>query len=217
MQLMIEDIKDIIANLKTAAEKNKDHLIKLDAALGDGDLGLTMKKAFTAAADEIEDFQDSDIGTVLKKIGFTIANEAAATMGTLTASAFIEAGKEVQDKEKLDYENIVALSSSAVEGIKKRGKAEVGDKTVLDSLMPAQKALSQAFEEGKSLEEGLEKAVEAARKGVEKTKEMSSKHGRAHYYRDKSQGKKDPGAVAGYIFLQAISESVLEISSSNMK
>lgn len=206
MELNINDITNIINELKITAEKNKDYLIELDAALGDGDLGITMVKAFKAAKFSIEEFSGDDIGEALKAIGFSIANEAAATMGTLTATAFIKGSEKAKGKKSITYDDIILIANEAIEGIKARGNAEVGDKTVLDCLVPALNSLTKAYEENKSLNEGMEEAYEAAKEGLEKTKELTSNFGRAHYYGEESLGKKDPGAAAAFLFIETINK-----------
>jgi len=208
MNINIEDLHLIINKLEQEAINNKKKLIKLDAALGDGDLGITMVKAFSAAKNYMESYEEQDIGKALKNIGFEIANEAAATMGTIIASAFMKAGKSAACEKKLDYKDILDLTELAIEGIKERGNAELGDKTILDCLIPAYESFKQAYENNKNLQEGLNEALIAAEKGVEKTTDMVSSHGRAHYYGEESKGKKDPGAVAALIFLKSINEYI---------
>ncbi|SIQ34809.1 dihydroxyacetone kinase subunit DhaL [Halanaerobium kushneri] len=205
VELKIEDLKEIFVELEKTAKEKKDILIELDSAMGDGDLGITMEKAFSAAREEAENYAGDNIGELLKKAGFAMANKAAATMGTLTATAFIRAAAAADGNNRVDYDKIVLMFEKGIEGIKERGKAEVGDKTMLDSLVPAYNALKESRDNGADLKEGMKKAVQAAENGVEQTKNMVSQFGRAHYYGEKSKGKKDPGAAAAFFFLESFS------------
>ena len=206
MELKIDDFKEIFVELKKTAKEKKEILIELDSAMGDGDLGITMEKAFSAAEEVSAEYEGENIGELLKKAGFAMANKAAATMGTLTATAFIRAGSAADGDKTVDYDKVIVMFEKGIEGIKDRGKAEVGDKTMLDSLVPAYKALKESRKNGADLIEGFKKAAEAAENGVEETKNMVSQFGRAHYYGEKSKGKKDPGAAAAFFFLKSISD-----------
>lgn len=206
MELKINDFKEMFLELEKTFKEKKETLIKLDSAMGDGDLGITMEKAFSAAREESQGYEGDNIGELLKKAGFAMANKAAATMGTLTATAFIRAGSAVDGNKAVNYDKIILMLEKGIEGIKERGKAEVGDKTMLDSLVPALNALKESKNNGADLKHGIKKAAEAAQNGVEETKNMVSQFGRAHYYGEKSKGKKDPGATAAFFFLESISE-----------
>lgn len=206
VEIDVADIKNIIGVLQKTAMENKERFNKLDSRIGDGDLGITMEKAFSSAAAEVEEYDGDDIGELLKKIGMVIANKAAATMGTLTATAFLRAGKSAMGKETLDFDEFLLILEKGIEGIKERGKADVGDKTVLDCLVPFMEALKENRDQ--EIKEMLTAAVESAREGVERTKEMVSQFGRGHYYGEESKGKEDPGAAAALIFLESVAGHV---------
>ncbi len=203
MTLNINDLKKIIVAVKDTMYENRDYLIKLDSVMGDGDLGLTMCKGFNSADEAIQAYDGDDIGQGLLKVSMSMSN-AAGTMGILLASAIMSAAKIAKGKNEIDDNDIVQMGYAAVEGIQKRGKAKVGDKTILDSLVPAVEALKKAVNEGKSLAEAAREAAVAAKEGVEKTKEMVSQFGRAHYYGEKSRGKQDPGATVALLICQTI-------------
>jgi len=204
MKLTIVEIREIVNILEDKMEEKKDYLIKLDSKLGDGDLGITLSKAFKAAKKSIEGFEGDDIGKALLKMAMSINNAASSTMGTLLSSGIMEAGKAVKGKEEITKYDIVDITDAVIKGIKKRGKAKKGDKTILDCFIPASRALKEKIKEDKSLLESLEFACKAAEKGVEETKDMVSQHGRARYYGEDSKGHKDPGAVAGLIIIKTI-------------
>ncbi len=202
--LSINDIKGIIAQIFKEVKAQKDYLIELDSAMGDGDLGLTMVKGFNAALEELNSYTDDDIGKALYKSGMVMANSAAATMGTIIATGLMSSGKASLHKDKINLSDIIDMGWAAVEGIKKRGKADVGDKTVLDAIVPGIKALEESNNNSKSLKNAFEKASVAAEDGFKSTRDMISKFGRARYYGENSKGKLDPGAAVGSIIFKAI-------------
>lgn len=206
MGFNLEKIRELMLFVEEEFKKNKSYLIELDAEMGDGDLGLTMEKAFRAVNNSLGDFSGKDIGKALFTGGMAMAHEAAATMGTLFASGLMHAGKSVAKKERLLPPDLVVMGKAMVEGISHRGKANLGDKTILDSLIPSINALEEGLKNGEDLDRALQKAVQAAGEGVEKTKGMVAKFGRAHYYGEKSRGKQDPGATVGLIFVKALQE-----------
>jgi|SRR5690554_189539 len=202
MKLTIDDIKGVFLIINKIMHKNKEYLIELDSVMGDGDLGLTMCKGFDLAVEGIQNYEGKDIGRGLLQAAMSMSN-AAGTMGILLSSAIMSSAKEVKEKKELNDWDIVEMGYAAVKGIEKRGKAKVGDKTILDSLVPGVKTLDKAVTEGKRLPEAFSDAVEAAQEGVEKTKEMVAQFGRAHYYGEKSRGNQDPGATVALLIFQA--------------
>lgn len=202
--LKIEDIKNIFKEIENVINENKDYLVSLDAAMGDGDLGLTMSAGFGAIVNELAKVEDTDIGTVLGKMGMLMANVAPSTMGTLMATAIMKAGKEVKGRSEIGLKDAVDMGYAAIEGIKQRGKADIGDKTILDALHPGVVELEKAMNDGLSFKESFEKAFKGAEQGAENTKNMVSKFGRAAYYGEKSKGKQDPGATVGMLLFKGI-------------
>ena len=208
-KLNSSDLEGLFAKIKDIMVENKENLFKLDSAIGDGDLGITMSTGFSKvyeiiSASEEEDI--GDIGRVFIKVGMTLAETVPSTLGTLMATGFMRAGKTVKGKTEVDLSDSVLMASALVEGIMERGKTRPKEKTIIDSLYPAFQALKLASEDGRNLKEGFKKAYEAAKDGVEATKEMLPKHGRAVWYGGKSIGKKDPGAVAGMLLIKAFYE-----------
>lgn len=198
-----KDIKAIISKMSDIMTENKDWLTELDAAIGDGDLGLTMSRGFSNASGIVNGLEETDIGKILAKAGMTIAQIAPSTMGTLVGSGFMRSGKAVKGKQELGLTDMTDVLTQFVEGIMARGKAEPGGKTIIDSLYPAVQALQKAVKENKTLQEGMQAAYDAACQGVEATKEMLAQYGRPAYYQEKSRGKQDPGATVGMLILKA--------------
>ncbi len=190
----------ILQNLKQLFNDNKDFLVDLDGRMGDGDLGLTMSKAFTAAADELADTQETDIGKIFMKAGMIMAKAAPSTMGTLMATGFMRGGKAVVGKSQISAPDLADYFQAFVNGIMERGKAKPGEKTIVDALKPAADAMSAL--RGEDIAAALPKALQAAEQGLESTKDMIAQHGRIAYYKDQSKGHEDPGATAGVILIK---------------
>jgi len=207
---MASKIVSILQEIVKVLEEKKAELNRLDANLGDGDHGRTVVNAFRNVIEQNKDLEYKDLGDALQKIGRTLAFSTGAATGPLFGSAFMEAGKRVQGKEKLTLRDWKNALSGAVEGVKKRGKAEVGDKTMLDTLYPAVKALEQSVDKNESLKEGLLKAIEAAKRGMESTKDLISKRGRSSRLGERTIGHIDPGAASSYYILQTIIKNCLE-------
>lgn len=206
--LRAKEIKQIFNALADLMSEKKEWLIELDGIMGDGDLGLTMSTGFIKASEGLKDFEEQDVGKLFAKAGMIFAQSVPSTMGTLMATGLMKGGKAIQGKQEVYLSDMAQMLNEFVEGIMARGKAKPGDKTIIDSLYPAVQALKSAAEEQKSLKEGLLLAYQAAVQGVEETKNMISKHGRAAYYQEKSLGKQDPGATVGMLFIKAFADYV---------
>ena len=203
-----EELTQILDVIVEVMEGAKDELIELDGAMGDGDLGLTMVKGFTAVAEEIRALDETDMGKIMMKLGMKMNSTVPSTMGTLVSTCFLKAAPAAKGKTELTLVDMVAMGKGAVAGVMDRGKSKPGDKTMLDALHPAVEALSKAAEAGDSLADAWQKAYEAARDGVEQTKSMQSVHGRAAYYQEKSIGRQDPGATAMMYIVSGVAKAV---------
>ena len=207
--LTAADLKAILNRIADIMTSKKEELIRLDGAVGDGDLGLTMEKGFTAAREECARLEEPDAGKLAVKIGAAIARAAPSTMGTLVATGFMSGGKAVSGLPALGLKQIAVFFEAFVAGIMQRGKAKPGEKTLLDVLHPAAQALKQAAEEGVGLEEGFRRCRQAAAEGLEASRDMVAQHGRVAYYQEQSRGKEDPGAVAASYILLGFCEHLL--------
>lgn len=203
-----EELTQILDVIVEVMEGAKDELIELDGAMGDGDLGLTMVKGFSAVAEEIRTIDETDMGKIMMKLGMKMNSTVPSTMGTLVSICFLKAAPAAKGKTELTLVDMVAMGKGAVAGVMDRGKSKPGDKTMLDALHPAVEALSKAAEAGDSLADAWQKAYEAARDGVEQTKSMQSIHGRAAYYQEKSIGRQDPGATAMMYIVSGVAKAV---------
>lgn len=200
-------LKNILGGISNVMNEEKGYLIELDGAMGDGDLGITMTTGFKTVYEEIDNISSDDLGTILMKLGVKMNSVAPSTMGTLISTCFLKSAKEVKDKTEIDLSDIARMGRASVNGVMERGKAKVGQKTMLDSLNPAVEALEKAAEENLGFKEAFERAYEAAKDGVENTKTIQSVHGRAAYYGEKSLGHPDSGAVAVMFIFKGILQS----------
>ncbi len=198
--LVKDDIIKILHNLKQLFNDNKNFLVELDAKMGDGDLGLTMSKAFTAVYDELRDTAETDIGKLFMKAGMLMAKAAPSTMGTLMGTGFMRGGKAVSGKDEISTADLAEFFQAFVTGIMERGKAQPGEKTIIDSLKPAADTLVEL--KGEDRLKALQEALRSSENGLESTRNMVAQHGRIAYYKEQSKGQKDPGATAGVILIK---------------
>jgi dihydroxyacetone kinase-like protein len=198
--LVKEDILKILHNLKQLFDDNKNFLVELDARMGDGDLGLTMTKAFTAVYEELGNTAETDIGKIFMKAGMLMAKAAPSTMGTLMGTGFMRGGKAVSGREEISTADLADFFQAFVNGIMERGKAKPGEKTIIDSLKPAADTLLEL--KGEPVSTAVQSALLSAENGQESTKSMVAQHGRIAYYKEQSKGQEDPGATAGVILIK---------------
>ena len=203
--LTVADLRAILGAVALDMQGHLEELRELDATLGDGDLGITMQLASGAIAQASG--QTEDVGTMLATLGMGINKVSPSTFGTLLASAFMGAGAALRGKNSVDLQDLMAMGSGAVEGIKKRGKADVGDKTMLDALVPAVEAFRSDIEGGGGVAEAFEVAATAGEKGMEATTGMIAKFGRASWRREDSVGVRDAGATAMHYLIQSFARS----------
>ena len=201
----------MIEILKAIAEKieaEKDYLTELDNEIADGDHGVNMAKGFNAVVAKLDTMAGKDIGSLLKTTGMTLVSTVGGSAGPLYGTAFMKAGAALKDKMEIDGNDLVAAIEAAIGGIKMRGKATTGEKTMLDAICPAYDALKASLEEGEDLKAAMTKAVAAARAGVEYTKTIKATKGRASYIGDRSIGHQDPGATSAMYMFEVILENI---------
>lgn len=198
VELGLEDFVSIFERLAGEFETRRDELNDLDTRLGDGDHGFSMARGFAAARDHALRREDASVGDLLISAGMQFNESAGSTIGILMFSALREAGKITADKALLRFPDLVDILDAAIVGVRKRGKAEAGQKTILDSLIPALAEMRRGLVEGASDEAGVaRRAAEAAREGAEATRQMQPAVGRAKWFAQRSEGEIDPGAVSG--------------------
>lgn len=207
--VLIKD--DVVAILRKMAQdlpKQADLLRELDAAIGDGDLGITITIGFEAVVDALPGLESGDMGSILMKSGMAFNRKAASTFGALYATMMMRAARVAKGLDAIDAAAAAEMLAAAVQGVRDRGKADVGEKTMLDALVPASEAMSACASAGGSLAGVLQAAVVAAEEGVQATIDMKATMGRARWFSERTQGVQDPGATAVTLMLQSIREYV---------
>lgn len=202
--------EDIILWLKNCAKviaEQRDYLVELDAAIGDADHGVNMERGFNAVLSKIPELAGQDIGSILKTVGMTLVSTVGGASGPLYGTFFLQAGMKLTGKVELNLADWVSALEAAVQGVVMRGKAQAGDKTMLDTLLPALQALQKAQTENLSLSEALQIATAAAEKGMQSTIPLQARKGRASYLGERSIGHQDPGATSAYLILKAASDT----------
>jgi dihydroxyacetone kinase len=197
-------VLDALQRVSKAVTANSEYLTSLDQAMGDGDMGITFGKMAEALADYANTAPPPDLGKFLAGAGMAANKVAPSTMGTLTATALMRAGKVVMGKAELSPEDLAAMLEAAFTGMQERGKANLGDKTVLDAIHPASQALTAAVKAGKPLAEAGKLALEAAEKGREAVTPLRSKVGRASWVGERTEGQPDPGCTAFVVVMNSL-------------
>lgn len=199
-----EDMLAIFAKMADDLEAAKDDLNQLDAAVGDGDQGVTMTIGFRAVRDALPGLKGQDVGAIVSRVGMAFNGKAASTIGALFQTGCMRAGKEVRGKQEVSLAELAKMVEVALAGIKERGKAEIGDKTVLETLVPLSRELSAAVAEGVNFDPALRRSLIAAESGMESTIPLTSKIGRASWLADRTAGHQDPGATSFYLMWKSL-------------
>jgi len=189
-----------------AMSADRDRLCALDGIIGDADHGIAMELGFSAARDAVAalDTGSTDPTTLLNTAAKSFLNAVGASSGPLYATAFMRGAAAVKGKTTLDEADMVAMFQAMAKGIQDRGKAETGEKTMMDAWAPAATAAGEALAAGKGLAGSLAAAVEAARAGAEATKAMIATKGRASRLGERSLGHMDPGAASAVTVIEAM-------------
>lgn len=196
----------IVEGMAKKIEAEKEYLTELDNEIGNGDHGINLARGFEAVEKKLPSLAGGDIGALLKGVGMQLVSTVGGASGPLYGTAFMKAGMACKGLTEIDGPAFVKAMEAAVDGIKMRGKATEGEKTMLDALCPALKVMQDDVAAGKSLKEALQDAAQAAEKGVEYTKTIIATKGRASYLGERSLGHQDPGATSSLYLLQVLAE-----------
>ena len=200
------DLRALLARWAGIMADKRDWLIELDSVVGDSDLGLTMSDGFRAASEAANACELTDVGKLCYQAGKAMATAVPSTMGTLMASGLMNAGKVLKGMEQLTPAQEAQLFEAYLEGVKNRGKAELGDKTFLDGLAPAVQALAQAAQAGPIGAKEAQAAADAAWQAFENTRGMLAKHGRMAIRGEASRELLDPGAAVAALLMKGYAE-----------
>jgi dihydroxyacetone kinase-like protein len=191
--------------IKTSANliaANASRLTDLDTAIGDGDHGTNMARGFAAVERKLDGQHPSDLASLFKQVGMTLLSSVGGASGPLYGGFFLELGKQTAGKQALRQSEISQLLEGGLRDIQRRGKAELGDKTMVDALAPAVAALKSHRDD--DLCASLKQAEQAAKQGAESTTPLQARKGRASYLGERSIGHQDPGATSCLLLIQAL-------------
>ncbi|WP_298820690.1 dihydroxyacetone kinase subunit DhaL [Chloroflexus sp.] len=204
MPITVEHVTHFLSVAAKLIHAHRDELTALDAAIGDADHGANLDRGLAAVLARLPAVADKDIGTVLKTTGMTIVSTVGGASGPLYGTAFVRAGMALADRHELGAEDVALALEAALDGIVARGKAQRGEKTMVDALAPAIDALRAALAAGQPLDHALQVAAAAAQDGALATIPMLAMKGRASYLGERSIGHQDPGATSTAYILRAL-------------
>lgn len=208
MSINGKKVIEILTQIAAKIDENKGYLSELDATIGDGDHGINMSKGFKAVTEKLKEDDGVDIAGILKKTGMALVSTVGGASGPLYGTAFMKSSMSVNGKTEIDIKDFSNMLKDALDGIKMRGKAKAGEKTMIDALEPALEAINKGIEQGLDDKEILKLAKEAAYNGVEYTKTIIATKGRASYLGERSIGHQDAGATSSAIILETIYEAI---------
>ena len=198
-------ILEVLKAISSMLRENEKLLTDLDAAIGDADHGINMVRGFEAVEALMPSWKEKDIGAILKSVGMALVSSVGGASGPLYGTAFMEAGKVAAGKVEIGLQDLILMLDRALKGIRKRGRAEAGEKTMIDAIQPAIEAMRQTS----SLPEAVQAARMASLEGMKKTIDLVARKGRASYLGERSRGHQDPGATSSALMFEALAR-VLE-------
>ena len=208
-QPALDDVDLVIKTMAKTIVDNAEYFAQLDSIVGDGDFGFSLRNGFEVVNSDYDTFDHSSVGAILKKIGLVISGKVGGVSGPIWGTAFLRAGVTAGDKTQLAPEDVIAMLRASIEGIKQRGQSDLGDKTLLDALVPAVDSLEASFADPATAADhgvaAIQRAADVAVQAAEDTKPMIAKRGRAAYTGERSIGSVDAGATAIGVIFQAIS------------
>jgi dihydroxyacetone kinase-like protein len=207
MSITRDDTLNWVKAVAATIGENNAYLTDLDRAIGDADHGANMDRGFKAVMKKMPEIGDKDIGTIFKTVGMTLISTVGGAGGPLYGTFFLQAGMKTAGKMELNLADWTEALEAALSGVIMRGKAELGDKTMVDALTPAVAALKQSISENQPINKALELSAEAAKQGMEGTTPLVARKGRASYLGERSAGHQDPGATSSYLILKTAADT----------
>ena len=212
--LTSDGVRRWIEGFATTVAENKAYLTELDQAIGDADHGINMDRGMQAVVAKLEGLDDADAGTLLKSVGMTLVSTVGGAAGPLYGTLFLQMGTAIAGKSEPEPADWGAALAAAVTGVQSRGKAELGDKTMIDALVPGRDAFVAAVGEGAPFDEALRRAAAAAEEGMKATTPLVARKGRASYLGERSAGHQDPGATSSYLLLKTAADTLGDAGGS---
>ena len=201
------EVELVVRTIASTALDNETYFGDLDSVVGDGDFGYSLARGFEKLLEGWDDLDRTDASAFLKRSGMVITSRIGGTSGPIWGTAFLRAGMAAKDADPLTGEHAVAMLRAAIEGIKARGQSDVGDKTLLDALVPTTDTIERELASGADGAAVLAAAAASAREAADATAEMVAKRGRAAYTGERSRGSVDAGAMAVAVIVERISQA----------
>jgi dihydroxyacetone kinase-like protein len=202
---------DVLAWIRRFGAEMAEHraeLTKLDAAIGDGDHGTNMDRGMRKALERLDGVEGEDIGMALKAVGMALVSSVGGAAGPLYGTLFMQMGSATGGRDALDVAGFADALEAGVNGLQARGRAEPGDKTMVDALLPALETLRTAAREGAEPADALRRSAAAAEEGMKATVPMEARKGRASYLGPRSVGHQDPGATSSQLLIRSAAEAL---------
>lgn len=203
----VQDAERVVRTIAQTAIENERYFCDLDAVVGDGDFGYSLARGFERLMEDWDQLEYDDVGALLKKTALVLSGRIGGTSGPIWGTAFLRAGVALSGKPAPTGDDAIAALRAAIEGVKQRGQSDLGDKTLLDALVPAVDRLEEQLHAGRPTAEALQSATETAREAADATKPMLAQRGRAAYTGERSRGSVDPGAVAIAVIFEAVTRA----------
>ena len=204
MPLTRDTVVDWMTRFAASMQQHRDELVRLDTAIGDGDHGTNMDRGMRKAIEKLSAQEQENAATVLKTVAMALVSSVGGAAGPLYGTLMLQMSAALGGKQEIGLDDYAAAWRKGVEGVKARGKAQLGDKTMVDALTPAVEALERASD----LDQGLREAASAAQRGMRDTIPMVARKGRASYLGERSRDHQDPGATSTYYLCQTAAEAL---------
>ena len=192
-----------VRGFAAAIAENKDYLTQLDSEIGDADHGTNMDRGMQAVLPKVGSLEGADLSQLFKTTAMTLISTVGGASGPLYGTLFLQLGTTVTGKTELSAKDWSQALDAAVQAVRARGHAELGDKTMIDALQPAADSLHGAAQDGATLEAALVACEQAAEQGMQATIPLVARRGRASYLGERSAGHQDPGATSSWLLVRA--------------
>jgi dihydroxyacetone kinase-like protein len=203
----IDELKERLIGVVATIRANHEKLSRLDSDIGDGDHGVTMLRAVTALESTVLGYHGSEMKALLLEVGWAVMGIDGGSTGPLLGSLFLGMSDALGKKSEIDCPGLAVMFQAGIEKVQQQTKAKIGDKTMMDALIPAVEALKQASQDGKSIYQALEAAAQAAENGARATKDFQARFGRARNLKERTIGFQDPGATSVAYIMKGFAEN----------
>jgi len=200
-------VESVVRTITEACIENEKYFGDLDSVVGDGDFGFSLARGFENVLEQWDTFDRTDTGTFLQKVAVVMSGRIGGTSGPIWGTAFLRAAGQVKGKQEVTGDDVVAMLRAAIEGIKARGGADLGEKTLLDALAPMTDTIERELAAGTAAPDIAKAAAVTAREAAEATRPMQARRGRASYTGERSIGSLDPGAVAVAVLAERVADT----------